>query len=105
VRLKFTCGSPALGEPCWPASIMLFYFPAFPAVGEDDYVIYCPDVLEGIRELLPEIAPERVETVEDYFDFNELCKEIRDAYGFRDLGELHEFFWHGHKNRSEKVLP
>ena len=79
--------------------IDLFYGSHFlRAVGEDDYVIYHEDVLEGIRDLLPEIAPERVRTVEEYLSFNDLCKEIRDAYGFRDLGELHEFFWHGHKN-------
>jgi len=80
--------------------INLFYGTHFlRATGEDDFVIYHDYVLEGIEELLPNIAPERVETIEEYMDFNELCKEIRDTYGFRDLGELHEFFWHGYKNK------
>ena len=69
------------------------------ATGEDDFVIYHDYVLKGIKELLPKIAPNRVETVEEYMDFNDLCKEIRDIYGFKDLGELHEFFWHGYKNK------
>jgi len=39
-----------------------------------------------------------VKTAEDYIDFNELCKSIKNNFGFRSLGELHEFFWHGHNS-------
>jgi hypothetical protein len=40
----------------------------------------------------------KVKTAEHYIDFNELCKSIKNNFGFSSLGELHEFFWHGHSS-------
>jgi len=67
----------------------------------DDYIIYHEKVLDGIRSLLPELAkwlglPERVRTAEEYIHFNTICAIIKEYFGFRSLGEVHEFFWHGH---------
>jgi len=71
----------------------------------DDYIIYHEKVLEGIRSLLPELAewltalgllPERVRSADEYLRFNTVCSIIKKYFGFRSLGEVHEFFWHGH---------
>ncbi len=83
-----------------------FLMPQFlSAVGEDEYIAYHPGVLEGIKAALPNIVeivvfPTRVESVEDYIKFNEVCKAIKERFGFRSLGEVHEFFWHGHSRHE-----
>jgi hypothetical protein len=71
------------------------------AVTNDEYTVYHEKVAEGIADLLPHlvdwgILELSVRTAEQYLNFNELCKSIRERFGFQSLGEVHEFFWHGH---------
>jgi hypothetical protein len=59
--------------------------------------------VKGIEDFLThivdwELVELNVKTAEHYIDFNELCKSIKNNFGFTTLGELHEFFWHGHKS-------
>jgi len=73
------------------------------AVKNDEYTIYHPNVVEGIKDLLPhlvdwEILESNVTTAEQYLNFNEICKSIQKRFGFKSLGEVHEFFWHGHSS-------
>jgi hypothetical protein len=73
------------------------------AVKNDEYTIYHENVVKGIEDFLThivdwELVELNVRTAEHYIDFNELCKSIRNNFGFTSLGELHEFFWHGHKS-------
>lgn len=71
------------------------------AVTNDEYTVYHPNVVEGIKDLLPhlvdwEILQLNVTNAEQYMNFNEVCKSIKKRFGFKSLGEVHEFFWHGH---------
>lgn len=71
------------------------------AATNDEYTVYHPNVVEGIKDLLPhlvdwEILELNVTTAEQYLNFNELCKSLKERFGFKNLGEVHEFFWHGH---------
>ena len=73
------------------------------AVKNDEYTIYHDNVVKGIEDFLThivdwELVELNVRTAEHYIDFNELCKSIRNNFSFTSLGELHEFFWHGHKS-------
>jgi len=73
------------------------------AVKNDEYTIYHENVVKGIEEFLTHIVDWQlvelnVKTAEHYIDFNEVCKSIKNNFGFRSLGELHEFFWHGHNS-------
>ena len=73
------------------------------AVNNTDYTIYHKNVVNGIEDFLAhivdwELVELNVQTAEHYIDFNELCKSIKNNFGFTSLGELHEFFWHGHKS-------
>ena len=74
------------------------------AVTEDEYTVYHPKVAKGIRDLLPhlvdwDILNLSVVKAEQYLSFNEICKSIKKTFGFKSLGEVHEFFWHGHKSK------
>jgi hypothetical protein len=71
------------------------------AVNPEEYTIYHKNVVKGIEDFLThivdwELVELNVKTAEHYIDFNELCKSIKNNLGFTTLGELHEFFWHGH---------
>ena len=71
------------------------------AVKRDEFTVYHPNVVEGIKDLLPHlvdwgILELSVTTAEQYLNFNEICKSIKERFGFKSLGEVHEFFWHGH---------
>jgi hypothetical protein len=73
------------------------------AVNNAEYTIYHRNVVKGIEDFLThivdwELVELNVKTAEHYIDFNELCKSIKNNFGFASLGELHEFFWHGHKS-------
>jgi hypothetical protein len=73
------------------------------AVNNEEYTIYHKNVVKGIEDFLThivdwELVELNVKTAEHYIDFNELCKSIKNNFGFTTLGELHEFFWHGHKS-------
>ena len=73
------------------------------AVNNREYTIYHENVVNGIEDFLThvvdwELVELNVKTAEHYIDFNELCKSIKNNFGFRSLGELHEFFWHGHNS-------
>jgi hypothetical protein len=73
------------------------------AVNNAEYTIYHKNVVKGIEDFLThivdwELVELNVKTAEHYIDFNELCKSIKNNFGFTSLGELHEFFWHGHKS-------
>jgi hypothetical protein len=73
------------------------------AVNNAEYTIYHRNVVKGIEDFLThivdlELVELNVKTAEHYIDFNELCKSIKNNFGFTTLGELHEFFWHGHKS-------
>jgi hypothetical protein len=73
------------------------------AVNNREYTIYHKNVVKGIEDFLThivdwELVELNVKTAEHYIDFNELCKSIKNNFGFTSLGELHEFFWHGHKS-------
>ncbi|PVX27051.1 MAG: hypothetical protein CW716_04280 [Candidatus Bathyarchaeum sp.] len=73
------------------------------AVNPKEYTIYHKNVVKGIEDFLThivdwELVELNVKTAEHYIDFNELCKSIKNNFGFTSLGELHEFFWHGHKS-------
>jgi len=71
---------------------------------DNDYIIYHEKVLEGIRDILPDledILPNEISDAEKYLYFNEICKSIKDTFGFKSLGEVHEFFWHGHDTNWE----
>jgi hypothetical protein len=73
------------------------------AVDNNEYTIYHENVVNGIEDFLTHVVDWQlielnVKTADDYSDFNELCKSIRNNFGFRSLGELHEFFWHGHNS-------
>ena len=83
-------------EPCIASQLLA-------AVKNDEYTIYHENVVNGIEDFLThvvdwQIVELNVKTAEDYIDFNELCKSIKNNFGFRNLGELHEFFWHGHSS-------
>jgi hypothetical protein len=69
------------------------------------FIIYHENVLEGIQELLPHLEVwgmlPTVQNAEDYLKFNEVCRSIKERFNFNSLGEVHEFFWHGHKNEWE----
>ena len=73
------------------------------AINNVEYTIYHKNVVKGIEDFLThivdwELVELNVKTAEHYIDFNELCKSIKNNFGFTSLGELHEFFWHGHKS-------
>lgn len=73
------------------------------AVKKEEYTIYHQNVVNGIEDFLAhvvdwEIVDLNVKTAENYLDFNELCKSIKNNFEFKSLGELHEFFWHGHSS-------
>ncbi|MCW4035423.1 MAG: hypothetical protein NWF03_08680 [Candidatus Bathyarchaeota archaeon] len=73
------------------------------AVNNQEYTIYHENVVNGIEDFLTHVVDWQlvelnVKNADDYVDFNELCKSIKNNFGFRSLGELHEFFWHGHSS-------
>ena len=73
------------------------------AINNQDDTIYHEHVVNGIEDFLTHVVDWQlielnVKTAENYIDFNELCISIKNNMGFRSLGELHEFFWHGHKS-------
>ena len=73
------------------------------AVNNKEYTIYHENVVNGIEDFLAHVVDWqlielKVKTAEQYIDFNELCKSIKNNFGFSSLGELHEFFWHGHSS-------
>ncbi|MEJ2126807.1 MAG: hypothetical protein P8X84_04765 [Candidatus Bathyarchaeota archaeon] len=83
-------------DPCITSQLLA-------AVKTDEYTIYHQNVVNGIEDFLAhivdwEIIDLNVKNAESYLDFNELCKSIKNNFGFRSLGELHEFFWHGHSS-------
>ena len=83
-------------DPCITSQLLA-------AVKNDEYTIYHQNVVNGIEDFLAhvvdwEIVDLNVKNAENYLDFNELCKSIKNNFGFRSLGELHEFFWHGHSS-------
>ncbi len=83
-------------DPCITSQLLA-------VVKNDEYTIYHQNVVNGIEDFLAhvvdwEIVDLNVKTAENYLDFNELCKSIKNNFGFRSLGELHEFFWHGHSS-------
>ncbi len=66
------------------------------------FIVYQDDVLNGVKESLPNLAevlklPGSISELEEYFDFNDVCRAIRELLGFKSLAEVHEFFWHRHK--------
>jgi hypothetical protein len=68
---------------------------------DESYTIYHRNVVDGIRDLLPHLVDwglleTNIATAKQYLYFNEICKSIQKIYGFKSLGEVHEFFWHGH---------
>ena len=83
-------------DPCITSQLLA-------VVKKDEYTIYHQNVVNGIEDFLAhivdwEIIDLNVKNAESYLDFNELCKSIKNNFGFRSLGELHEFFWHGHSS-------
>lgn len=65
--------------------------------------------MKGIEDFLTHVVDWQlvelnVKTAEHYIDFNEVCKSIKTNFGFRSLGELHEFFWHGHSSDWNFVI-
>ena len=72
----------------------------------DEFILYHDFLIPAINNLLPELQnrvsicakflPKKVETAEDYINFNEFCKILMKILGFKTLGELHEFLWHGY---------
>ena len=73
------------------------------AVNNKEYIIYHENVVNGIEDFLTHVVNWQlielyVKNYEHYVDFNELCKSIKNNFGFKNLGELHEFFWHGHSS-------
>jgi len=89
-------------EPCVASQLIS-------AVNNDEYTIYHENVVHGIEDFLTHIVDWQlvelnVKTAEHYIDFNELCKSIKNNFGFRSLGELHEFFWHGHNSGWSFIL-
>jgi len=83
-------------DPCIASQLLA-------AVNNDEYTIYHENVVKGIEDFLThvvdwQIVELNVKTADHYVDFNELCKSIKNNFGFRSLGELHEFFWHGHNS-------
>ena len=73
------------------------------AINNQEYTIYHEHVVSGIEDFLAhvvdwQIVELNIQTAENYIDFNELCISIKNNMGFRSLGELHEFFWHGHNS-------
>ena len=79
------------------------------AVNNREYTIYHENVVNGIEDFLThvvdwELVELNVKTAEHYIDFNELCKSIKNNFGFRSLGELHEFFWHGHSSGRNFII-
>ena len=83
-------------DPCIASQLLA-------AVNNDEYTIYHENVVNGIEDFLThvfdgQIVELNVKTADHYVDFNELCKSIKNNFGFRSLGELHEFFWHGHNS-------
>jgi hypothetical protein len=83
------------------------------AVKNEEYTVYHPNVVQGINDLLPHlvdwgILETSVTTAEQYLNFNDICKSIQKRFEFKSLGEVHEFFWHGHSSNwsfSEKENP
>jgi len=66
-------------------------------VNNEDYIVYYENVVNGIEDFLTHVVDWQlvelnVKTAEHYVDFNEVCKSIKNNFGFRSLEELHEFF-------------
>jgi len=83
----------------------------------DEFILYHDNLVSAIWDLLPELQKKvrictellpksEVSTAEEYVNFNEFCKILRDILGFRSLGELHEFLWHGYNtNWTFQKIP
>jgi len=83
-------------DPCIASQLLA-------AVNNNEYTIYHENVVKGIEDFLThvvdwQIVELNVKTADHYIDFNELCKSIKNNFGIRSLGELHEFFGHGHNS-------
>lgn len=72
---------------------------------DDQYIMYHDDLVEGVRTLFDELFGEEFQyhfadvirkpaDAESYLELNEICKAIKDNFGFKSLGEVHEFFVH-----------
>ena len=85
------------------SGIDLFFGSYLLAASHDGaFIVYHDNVLNGVKESLPKLAellklPTSISRSEEYLDFNDVCKAIRELLGFKSLAEVHEFFWHGHK--------
>jgi len=72
---------------------------------DDQYIMYHDDLVKGIRKLFQTTFGKEFQyhfsdvvnkptDAESYLELNEICKAIRDNFGFKSLGEVHEFFVH-----------
>ena len=89
-------------DPCIASQLLA-------AVNNEEYTIYHEHVVNVIEDFLTHVVDWQlielnVKTAEEYIDFNELCKSIRNKFGFRSLGEHHEFFWHGHSSSWNFII-
>jgi hypothetical protein len=75
-----------------------FFVSSLLAIATDgDYIIYEKRLLEGMKEIAPEISEgmKKVDDAETYFDFMNACRTMKESFGFTSYAELHEFLWHG----------
>jgi hypothetical protein len=78
---------------------------------DNEYILYHKNLILAIKELYDKfqmyetsICINEINTINStkkYIKFNELCKVLRDKFGFNNLDELHEFLWHGHDTKWE----
>ena len=82
----------------------------FFSVISDQFIMYHDDLIKGLTRLFHELFAEEFQyhfavavrkpiNAKSYLEFNEICKAIRDTFGFKSLGEVHEFFVHLQQQR------
>ncbi len=67
---------------------------------EGEFIVFHEEVFKGLKEIFPRICErwlgiEMAREVDDYFMFNNVCKNIMYIYGFKTMSEVHEFLFHG----------
>jgi len=82
----------------------------FFSVISDQFIMYHDDLIKGLAGLFHELFAEEFQyhfavavrkpiNARSYLELNEICKGIRDSFGFKSLGEVHEFFVHFQQQR------
>jgi len=60
---------------------------------DGQYMPYYEEVLRNLEKTFPWLM-KRIGGVSNYEEYNQLCKIVKDSYGFQDLAEVFEYFSH-----------